>query len=38
MRRFKLSQGASKRDFSRSGSRTHKRNFSSGPMRGGIRL
>lgn len=40
-KRFKMSRGASKRDFSRHGSMTHKRNIPGAgrsPMRGGIRL
>lgn len=42
-KRFKLSRSQSKRDFSRHGSKTHKRNVmrpgaSRNPMRGGIRL
>lgn len=41
-KRFKMSKSASKRDFSRHGSMTHRKNMSSGasrnPMRGGIRL
>lgn len=42
-KRFKMSRGQSKRDFSRYGSMTHKRNLqrpgaSRNPMRGGIRL
>lgn len=41
-KRFKMSSGHSKRDFSKHGSMTHKKNISGGarrnPMRGGIRL
>lgn len=38
MKRFKMNKGRSKRLFSRTASRTHGRNVSAGPMRGGIRL
>lgn len=38
MRRHKLSNGSSKRIFSKTASRKHAKNFRSGPMRGGIRL
>lgn len=42
-KRFKLTRGQSKRDFSKHGSRTHNKNVmrpgaSRNPMRGGIRL
>lgn len=42
-KRFKMSSKSSKRDFSKHGSMTHKRNVSRpgasrNPMRGGIRL
>jgi len=40
-KRFKMSRRDSKRDFSKHGSMTHKRNISGpgrNPMRGGIRL
>ncbi len=37
MRRRKMSRRRSKRDFSRKAG-AHRRNYSSGPMRGGIRL
>lgn len=36
-KRHKLSSATSKRLFSRTASRTHKRNVAVGPMRGGIR-
>lgn len=38
MRRSKMSRGKSKRSFSKSAGRTHKKNVSPRPMRGGIRL
>ena len=41
-KRFKMGRAASKRDFAKHGSMTHKKNMSPGarrnPMRGGIRL
>lgn len=40
-KRFKMSRGHSKRDFSRKGARTHVKNVPGTPrtvMRGGIRL
>lgn len=37
-RRSRISRRTSKRIFRRTGSMTHKRNVSAGPMRGGIRL
>lgn len=42
-KRYKMSKRASRRDFSRNGSKTHRKNISSpgasrNPMRGGIRL
>ncbi|WNK14328.1 MAG: hypothetical protein [Microvirus sp.] len=37
MRRHKMSRGKSRKSFRR-GAGSHKRNFSAGPMRGGIRL
>lgn len=37
-RRFKISNRSSKKLFSRTASRTHRRNVSGNPMRGGIRL
>lgn len=37
-KRQKMSPGKSKRLFSATASRSHAKNFSSGPMRGGIRL
>jgi len=36
--RKKMKRGKSKKLFSRTASRTHKKNMRSGPMRGGIRL
>lgn len=33
-----MAKGASKRHFSRNAVRTHKRNVSNRPMRGGIRM
>jgi hypothetical protein len=38
MRRHKMSNRHSKKLFSKTASRTHKKNLSSNPMRGGIRL
>lgn len=42
MKRYKMSRSHSRKSFSRSGSRTHKRNLGSSgsmySMRGGIRL
>lgn len=38
MKRYANSNKSSQRQFSRSASRSHAKNFSSGPMRGGIRL
>lgn len=37
-KRKKLSRRASKRSFRKGASRTHKKNISPRPMRGGIRL
>jgi len=42
-KRFKMSRKASRRDFSKHGSKTHRKNLSNpganrNPMRGGIRL
>lgn len=37
-KRQRLSRGKSKKMFSRSAGRTHKRNIAAAPMRGGIRL
>lgn len=37
-KRFKMSRGGSARSFSKHGSRTHKFNMRSLPMRGGIRM
>lgn len=36
-KRFKLSGASSRRLFTRTASRTHKRNLNLAPMRGGIR-
>lgn len=36
--RSKMKKRRSKKLFSRTASRSHKKNFRSGPMRGGIRL
>lgn len=36
--RSKMSRGQSRREFSYKASRTHMKNLSPGPMRGGIRL
>lgn len=38
MRRQKMSRGRSRRMFSKTASRSHKKNFRGAPMRGGIRL
>lgn len=38
MFRRKMSKGGSRRLFSSTASRSHKKNFGSNPMRGGIRL
>jgi hypothetical protein len=38
MRRGKISPRKSRKLFSKTAARTHKRNVVSGPMRGGIRL
>jgi len=38
MKRSKLPSGVSKRLFSKTASKTNKRNVSTAPMRGGIRL
>lgn len=38
MKRFKMSRGKSRRDFSRTASRSPALNFRGSPMRGGIRL
>ena len=37
-RRKKMTRKASRRQFTKTASRTHKRNVQTGPMRGGIRL
>jgi len=38
MKRHKMSSGASKSNFTRNASYTHKKNVAGAPMRGGIRL
>lgn len=38
MKRHKMSRKASNRQFSSTASRTHKKNVSGAPLRGGIRL
>lgn len=38
MKRHKVSSAGSKRLFSATASRSHRKNFDSAPMRGGIRL
>lgn len=38
MRRKKMTRRGSRKYFSRTASRTHKRNLRGSPMRGGIRL
>lgn len=38
MKRHRMSKQASRRQFTRTASRTHKKNFAGAPMRGGIRL
>lgn len=38
MRRHKLAGGKSRKLFSKTASKSHRRNFGSNPMRGGIRL
>jgi len=38
MKRRKIPSKRSKKMFSKTGSRTHKKNISPAPMRGGIRL
>lgn len=37
-KRFRMSRGKSRRQFSHSGSHTHVKNLNIRPMRGGIRL
>jgi len=37
-KRYKLSKKSSRKLFSKTASRTHRRNVHSNPMRGGIRL
>lgn len=38
MKRYRMGRGASRRNFTRAASRTHRRNVAGAPMRGGIRL
>lgn len=38
MKRRRMHPAASRRQFTRLAMRTHRRNLSAGPMRGGIRL
>lgn len=38
MRRHKMSRSGSKRLFTKTASKQHRRNFGPNPMRGGIRL
>lgn len=38
MRRFQMSRGGSRRQFTANAVCHHKRNFAANPMRGGIRL
>lgn len=38
MKRRKMSRGESRRKFTRGADRIHKKNITTGPMRGGIRL
>lgn len=38
MRRHSMNQRSSKRTFTKYASRSHRKNFSPNPMRGGIRL
>lgn len=38
MFRHKMGRSQSRRDFTRNGVRTHKKNLGAKPMRGGIRL
>jgi len=38
MRRQKMSRGRSRKVFSKTASRSHRKNFAGAPMRGGIRL
>lgn len=37
-KRYKMGRKSSRRSFSKSASRTHRRNLAPNPMRGGIRL
>lgn len=38
MKRHSMSKGSSRRNFTRGAAKTHKYNFTTNPMRGGIRL
>lgn len=38
MRRQKMSRGKSRKQFSRTAGKSHRKNFNNAPMRGGIRL
>jgi len=38
MKRHKMSKSQSRRSFTKGASYSHKKNFSTNPMRGGIRL
>jgi len=38
MKRRSMGRSESRRQFSRAGSKHHRKNFSAAPMRGGIRL
>jgi len=38
MKRHKMNGAASRKQFSASASRSHRKNFAGNPMRGGIRL
>lgn len=38
MKRYKMSRQASRKQFTRTASRSHRKNFRGAPMRGGIRL
>lgn len=38
MKRYAMSRGASRSNFSRHASTTHRKNLQTAPMRGGIRL
>lgn len=38
MKRYRMNRQASRKLFTRTASRSHRKNFRVGPMRGGIRL